>query len=248
MNKTLDNKKFKARFWEIDFLRGIAVVMMIIFHFLWDLNYFYGTNIALFSGFWGHYQKIGASIFISLVGISLAVSSIQQKAIFTKYLLRGGKILGCAMMVTLATRFIYPKSYVIFGTLHFIGTAIILAYYLRQYKYLNLFLGIFFILLGNYVKTHNSSNDWLLIFGITSNTFQSVDYFPIFPWFGVVLIGLFIGNSLYAYNKRKFKCIETPNNFFMKFIIFLGNHSLFIYLVHQIVLYGLFMIVKIIFP
>ena len=32
-------KESQKRFWEIDFLRGIAVILMIIFHFLYDLKH-----------------------------------------------------------------------------------------------------------------------------------------------------------------------------------------------------------------
>ena len=40
-----------GRYWEVDFLRGIAVFMMISFHALFDLDYFSGTA-DVHSGIW----------------------------------------------------------------------------------------------------------------------------------------------------------------------------------------------------
>ena len=52
------------RLWEIDFFRGIAISMMVWFHFLWDLNYFEIINVSLYSGFWGLFQKATAGLFL----------------------------------------------------------------------------------------------------------------------------------------------------------------------------------------
>ena len=55
-----------ARFWEIDFARGLAVIGMIIFHALWQLNYFGYTTLSLYSGWLGLFQKIIAITFYFL--------------------------------------------------------------------------------------------------------------------------------------------------------------------------------------
>ena len=72
-------KKQHKRFWEIDLLRGIGVIMMIVFHFLYDLNHFDIYKLSLYSGYFLIYVYVGASIFIGLVGISLSLSFSRIK-------------------------------------------------------------------------------------------------------------------------------------------------------------------------
>ena len=38
------------RIWEIDFLRGIAIILMSLFHLLYDLSEFYNYDINYTSG------------------------------------------------------------------------------------------------------------------------------------------------------------------------------------------------------
>ena len=237
----------KKRFWEIDFLRGIAIIMMIIFHFLWDLNYLYKVDILLSKGFWKVFQITTASIFLFLVGVSLTISNIKKNASYIKYLKRGLKIFLFGLIITIITKFIFPNSFVIFGILHLIGVSIIISCIFRKFKYLNLIFGIIFIIVGNILKNYTINSNWLLFLGLHSNRFYSLDYFPIFPWFGVILIGLFVGNLLYSTNKRNFKLKNSSENLIVKFVCFLGKKSLIIYLLHQIVLYCMFLILTTVF-
>jgi len=230
--------QLKKRFWEVDFLRGIAIIMMIIYHSLWDFNYFYNSQINLFAGFWKIFQIITASLFLLLVGISLTLSN-KENTKFKKYFRRGMKIFSFGLIITLITFITFPKNFIIFGILHLIGLSIILSYLFRNLKYSNLIIGLLSIIIGLLINNIFIKFNWLLIFGLHSNNFQSLDYFPIFPWFGIILIGLFIGKLLYSKNKRTFEIKENSNNI-IKFISYLGKKSLIIYLLHQILLYGLF--------
>jgi uncharacterized membrane protein len=72
----------------------------------------------------------------------------------------------------------------------------------------------------------------LLPFGIYSPAFWSVDYTPLFPWFGMVLIGLGVGEYLYSGGVRQFPIRPLPD-YITRPLTFLGRHSLVIYLVHQ---------------
>jgi uncharacterized membrane protein len=63
--------------------------------------------------------------------------------------------------------------------------------------------------------------------------FVTFDYFPIFPWFGVTLLGIYFGNLFYENGKRQFTIKDMSNNSIIKFLTFLGRNSLFIYLGHQ---------------
>jgi uncharacterized membrane protein len=39
-----------SRYWEVDTLRGVAIVLMVFYHLAWDLNYFGAVNLNMFSG------------------------------------------------------------------------------------------------------------------------------------------------------------------------------------------------------
>jgi len=224
------------RYWEIDFLRGIAIVMMITFHFFFDLRYFGNYSINLHSGFWWFFARITATIFILLVGISLTLSysrAKKRKGLYRKYLYRGIKILSWGLIITLITYLFFREGFIIFGILHFIGIAIILAYPFIRMRFLNLFLGILFIIAGIYMAGMSFDFSWLMWLGFMPKHFYTFDYFPILPWFGVALIGLFLGNLLYP-NGRKI--ISDYNSPFVSFFSFLGRHSLLIYLIHQPIL------------
>jgi uncharacterized membrane protein len=231
--------KKQFRFWEIDFLRGIAVVMMIVFHFFYDLNFFSIYEIDLHSGYFPLVlYPIGAT-FLLLVGISLSLSysriedNENKKQLQLKFILRGSKIFGLGLLITLVTWIYLRDGFVVFGILHCIGLSIILAYPFLRFKIRNLIIGILLISVGIYLKTLTFDFGWVLWLGFRPSQFYTVDYFPILPWFGVVLIGIFVGNTLYPAHKRRFKLKDVSRIIFAKFFCYLGRHSLIIYCIHQ---------------
>lgn len=237
--------KIKNRFWEIDFLRGIGISLMIIFHLLYDLNFFGIYKLNLFSGYFLILAYAIASIFIVLVGISLTLSynrvkkSLTQKQILLKYLKRGLTIFSLGLLITLATWIYLEEGFVVFGVLHCIGISIIFAYPFLQFRYKNLIFGIFLILVGVVLKTITFDIYWLVWLGFIPSQFTTVDYFPLIPWFGVVLIGIVIGNTLYPNLKRKFKIKDRSDLVLVKIFCFLGRHSLIIYFLHQPLFIGI---------
>lgn len=232
----------KKRFWEIDFLRGLAIIMMIVFHLLCDLNYFGGYGFTLHTGFWLYFARSAATIFILLVGISLTLSFSRAKKtqrvrkLYLKYLKRGLMIFSCGLIVTLVTWIFLKQGFVMFGILHFIGLSIILAYPFLKHSSWNLLIGTIFILIGIYLNNFTFDFTWLMWIGLRPVHLYAIDYFPIFPWFGVVLIGLSFGDLLYPNYTRTFKLYDLSEFSFIRLFCFLGRHSLLIYLIHQPIL------------
>ncbi|HMK54583.1 MAG TPA: heparan-alpha-glucosaminide N-acetyltransferase [Methanobacteriaceae archaeon] len=233
------------RFWEIDTLRGVAIILMVAYHFLFDLYYFGIFSVNLNSpGVW-IFARSTAFIFILVVGISLTLSHSRARIrnkddsnifMFKKYFKRGFKLFALGLLITLATWLFIPGDFIVFGVLHFIGVAIILEYFFLDKKYLNLILGGVFIVLGLYITQFNFPGPWLLWLGLKPLEFTTVDYFPLLPWLGVVSLGLFLGNTLYTNYKRQFPWPELSQNAVIKLTSFLGRHSLLIYLIHQPIL------------
>lgn len=104
------------RFWEIDFLRGIAVIMMIISNFVFDLTFF------------------GFSYPLSLTLSYYRAKKLKLKKLFMKYFKRGMKIFSLGLLITLTTYLYLKEGFIIFGVLHFIGVSIILAYPFLKFK------------------------------------------------------------------------------------------------------------------
>jgi len=243
------------RFWEIDFLRGIAIVIMVVYHLIYNLNYFGQYDINLDSTFWFYVASVTRPVFIFLVGVSLTLSfskatkiSLNGKKIFLKYLIRGLKIFSWGLIITLVTWVFLREGCVVFGILHLIGISIILAYPFLRFHSWNLLIGILLIFSGLYLKGLTFNFPWLVWLGFRPAQFYSVDYFPLLPWFGLVLIGIFFGNLLYPDYSRKFQLTNFSSFSVIKIFCFLGEHSLFIYLIHQpliIALLYLFGMVKV---
>ena len=228
------------RFWEIDSLRGIAILMMIVFHFLFDFNYFANADVAVSSGFWLYFARATASLFILLVGISLTLSYSRAEknnnALFSKYLKRGIKIFLWGFAITIITFVFLRQGYVIFGILHFIGISIILSYPLIKKKIINLLLGGLLVISGLFLFQFTFSFRWLLWLGFIPKNLYTLDYFPLLPWFGLILIGIFLGNTLYSGYRRTYRIPDFSDFALFRILSFLGRHSLLIYLLHQPVL------------
>lgn len=236
----------RTRYWEIDALRGVAIIMMIIFHLMWDLvTYNITPDVVLYAGFWKYFQRTCANLFLTLVGVSLAVVTIQRmgddlKSLppFRPYLRRGLKIFGCGMLVTLVV-WAAGVGYVHFGVLHLIGFASIAAYPLLRQRGLNLILWAIFFIAGYFLLPVHVDFPWLLWLGLPPYNYYPNDYFPVIPYFGVVLLGIFLGNSLYGPKGRRFLLPDISRWLPIRGLQWLGRHSLIIYLTHQLALFGI---------
>lgn len=232
------------RYWEIDSLRGIAIIMMIIFHIFFDLVYFGILSFDIFKGFWWFFARFIAMLFIFLVGVSLTLSYSRVKNIKTrkeiveKYLFRGIKLFAWGLLITLITWIFLREKFVLFGVLHLIGISIILAYPLLKYRFLNLCFGLSVLFLGLYLGKFRFDFSWLLWLGFRPRGYYPADYEPIFPWFGWVLLGLFFANLLYKEGIRRFELKNLSNLNAIKGLSFLGRNSLFIYLIHRPLVFG----------
>ena len=65
----------------------------------------------------------------------------------------------------------------------------------------------------------------------------TVDYFPLLPWFGVVLVGVGMGSLLYDGHERRFHLPHVRGPL-VRAMSYVGQQSLLVYLLHQPVLAG----------
>jgi len=234
-----------SRFAEIDVCRGIAILMMVLFHTIFDIRFFGISPINVETGFWRLFAYATATLFLLVVGMSLVVSHARAAKkmsgfpLAKKFLVRGAGIFALGLLVTLATWVYLREGFIIFGILHLIGISVMLSPLFFRFKKYNILLGFACILIGLFVVSNMNWNSAgpilpliLLPLGIHAPAFWSVDYTPLFPWFGVVLVGLGSGEFLYGNGVRHFSAPRLPD-FFVISLSLLGRHSLVIYLAHQ---------------
>jgi uncharacterized membrane protein len=225
------------RIWEIDFLRGLSIILMVCYHLLFDLGEFVG--ITRFLGWstdlsttaWTVAQYFFATLFVLLSGTSSTLSRSNVR--------RGLRLLAVSLAVSAATYIFDPSSAVYFGILQCLAVSMLIygaafekagAAVCAAWGALVIGLAVALPVLK---KTLAVRSDWLLPFGIHSPSFSAFDYFPLIPWFGIFLVGAALGRSVYA-SRRSLLPWRMPRTF----VNFAGRHSLLIYIVHQPVIMG----------
>jgi len=226
-----------SRYQEVDMVRGIAILMMVLFHTLFDLNYFRIYSLEIYDGFWHYFAFATASLFLLIVGISLTISRARAQSKYSgyrlalKFIYRGAGILLLGLLVTFGTWWYLREGFIVFGILHLIGVSIMISPLFFRFKTGNIVLGLLFVVIGYFLATI-SGPAWLLPLGIHPPDFWSVDYEPLFPWTGMVLTGMGLGEYLYPRGVRRFTLPAIPR-VFIQSLASLGRHSLVVYLVHQ---------------
>lgn len=226
------------RIWQLDFYRGLVLVLMIIFNWSFLLNYLGVYSLAATDNslYWDVFPRIIVALFCLISGISLTISYDAKKGI-APYVKRSLTLFACALGVSVVTWAMFPDSFIIFGILHFMALAGLLAYFFIKYVPNNitiLLAGLMIITVGFAIANVFADNNALLIFGLRSINFSSLDYEPLLPWFGFILLGIFLGRTI--------KWNETLASPFEKAVCWLGKNTLTIYLIHQPLLIALLLL------
>jgi len=237
-----------SRFWEIDFLRGTAVIMMIIFHFLFDLEFFLGIG-SIASAFWFWFARLTAGIFVFLLGFSLALSFSRTAGLSSgkrhkKFLKRGAKIFFYGLLITLITFFAFSDSFIFFGILHFAGISIIAGHFFLKWKWKSLALSIIVLACALLLRGIAFGMPGFIIAGQVPSGIYSFDFFQFLQWFWLVLFGIFAGNILYPEGKRIIAVKELGEKIISRQFSWLGRNSLKIYFIHQPVLIGVILLAE----
>ena len=224
------------RYIEVDLVRGFALLLMVAFHFSYDLNHFGYINIEIRHGLdWRYFRYFILTLFIMTVGISLVLAN-ATKINYQKVSQRALKLLVASSIITVASYFMNPSMWIYFGVIHFILVGSLVGLLFVKKPYLSLAVGVVIIILynlgfANMHWLHNVLQEPLHLPRHTEDLVQFV------PWFGVLLIGIFIG-------EKKWYALGLKSNPFFEGLAFLGQHALIIYLVHQPILFGIFELIK----
>lgn len=247
IDNLLDNEMSakKSRYYVLDIIRGICIILVVLYHLLYDLSEVFGGNYAFFRSEGMNIFRdafVGTLIFLSGISCNLSRSNIK----------RGIKTFLCGMLISLVMLIAMPDSKIIFGILHFLGVAMIVYGFagkiLEKIPTMVGFLGLFLTHLLT-LGVHDGYFGWPRLFTINTpdvpgnillyilgfNTGHgSGDYWPIMPWLFLFLAGTFVG--------RYFKEEKVPKWFRLNPVpplAFIGRNTMIIYLVHQPLIYGL---------
>ncbi|MFA4956394.1 MAG: heparan-alpha-glucosaminide N-acetyltransferase [Candidatus Methanoperedens sp.] len=232
MTQTMNVEKLlleQERIQAIDLIKGIDIVFMVLFNYSVTLDYF--RLIPIPSNYLYRYifPISIASIFIFMSGVTSYISYEKHKEKLTrKYFTRGIKLLFFATLITLFSSVFVPQYTIFFGILHFFAVSSFLIPFFIKYNKLNLIAGVSIILSGVYLQQQTFNFSYLSWLGFIPETLSTFDYFPLIPWFGVMLLGVYYGR--YIIEKTVNIRFKGKNS---SIFTFLGKHSLTVYLVHQ---------------
>ena len=230
------------RLYIIDFLRGCAIIMMIIFHIFLSFNLFNDGNYDLSNGLLKFIGLISRNLFIFLTGVSLYLSykNNNRKDFKKKQFNRLITILIFSIIITILTYIVIPDKYIISGVLHYIFLSLfVLTLFINffeiKYIYILFCLSIlFFISNQKYYKSNNIILNYLFhLLGLNIYFKPSIDYFPIKNWLWKTILGFIFAKNI---NIEKIQNI-FPKNFIDNIITKIGQKSLFIYILHIPLLY-----------
>ena len=230
-------KEKKKRIEIIDALRGLAVVLMVIHHLLYNLTAFLGAPEWLFTNpIFDILHYIFAGLFILMSGVSSRFSHGNVE--------RGSIVIVLAFLITyVTTRMEMP---IWFGVLHLLGFSMLFFGLTQKLwdaipKTASPIIFIMLIIASALVRVYipiTSENVWLCdalnVLGWPQVDFQSFDYFPLLPWIFVFLLGTWAG--IYIRDRK------LPDWFYeAKPPVFpaIGRKALLIYMLHQPVLYAI---------
>ncbi len=231
----------KSRIWELDAFRGLFIICMVAVHAVVDLQMAGIMSDDAPPAVFNIIKDYGGILFILISGICVTLGSRCFK--------RGAVVFACGMVVTGVTYAMYaidPANEVMlihFGVLHMLGLSMMIYPLFKSLPaWGSAVCGAVLILLGYAVQSLRSDFPLAIVIGIIPKGYYAADYFPMLPYFGWFLAGSALGRILYK-NRRslipRFPYDSPP----VRFLRFCGRHSLWIYMLHQPVVYGAVMLI-----
>jgi uncharacterized membrane protein len=232
-----------GRYDAIDALRGVAIVWMTIFHFSFDLNHFGWIRQDFYADpLWTGQRTAIVSLFLFCAGLGQAVAFEQGQG-WARFWKRWVQVAGCAVLVTIGSYFMFPRSFIYFGVLHGIALMLVIVRATApwgRWLWLAGALAIAAKWIAAWAIVQSPGLDflndrgwnWL---GLISRKPITEDYVPLIPWLGVMWWGMAAGQWLLARRGElvgmRLPKATTP-------LAWMGRWSLTWYMVHQPVMIG----------
>ena len=246
------------RIWELDYFRGVCVLLMIVYHAMYDLRSFsyvwqlrdqdfyplYQLSVRFFLAPGLHLQDFLAPVFFFIAGISTSLSR-NAPVRFTKVIVSAFLVSCCSALMNLN---------ITLGVLHCLGYCMLLYYLLERLFYDDRAYFALAVTLCAAMLIRRSCGLDRMISPSVAAVFPSelgpvleyvglicrthADYYPLSPWFGIFLLGVLFGRN--AYLREKASLLPSVRRPLFAPVEWIGRHALWIYLLHQPLLYGIF--------
>lgn len=210
------NQSQKKRFVEIDVVKGVAVLLMMFFHYFYLGKHMNVVNANTDSGLLYLCAKIAHTTFIIASGMNLAISTSGKSSeeYIPKKVKRGLYLLAVGLIISYLTKMEFGDSYVKFGIMHFMGIATILSTFVMKVPILTYVISAGILLIHILLKTPSIKNRFFevceknsfmcFISGIMNLKYDSLDHFSLIPYLGYFLLG-----SAIAFTCYKIKNVEN---------------------------------------
>ncbi|WP_281915396.1 DUF1624 domain-containing protein [Caldimonas thermodepolymerans] len=227
------------RYDRLDALRAAAILWMAVFHFCFDLNHFRLIERQNFYAdpFWTVQRTLIVSLFLFCAGLGQAVAWQQQQS-WQRFWRRWAQIAGCALLVSLGSYLMFPRSFIYFGVLHGIAVMLVIVRLTAGWRHWLWPLGLVAIVLPHLVQHPFFDTRWTSWVGLITRKPVTEDHVPVLPWLGVMWWGMAAGQWVLAH-RREWLTGALPRA--LRPLATLGRWSLSFYMVHQPVLIGLLM-------
>ena len=273
INTTSTNKSPSQRIWEVDFLRGFLLLFVVFDHFMFNLWYFcqdastglfkwlYSLSVAYYS----EQATLGAlqiathngfiMAFVFIAGVSSNFSGSNLK--------RAIKMSAVALLLSAVTnalsQVVYKQLEINFNVIHVLAVCCfvwclieIIQQKLTQKQIVAMQVVLIVLALalgvvGYYFHFNPLENGRALVVLIrcgNSANFSPADYLPLLPALSYYIIGACVGAKLYSKKQSLFgKQVK-----FARPICWLGEKSLYVYLLSQVVMFAFFYLFVAILP
>jgi uncharacterized membrane protein len=185
----------RVRYPELDLARGLALVLMIVYHGFFVTDFIGLAKVEIYSGFFWWFARFIAASFLFIAGVSLTLArgrvspGLRGSGLFAAFFKRGGRIFAAGLLVSAVTLVALGSEafanlraagilatledmvaagsfrFVAFGILHLIGLCIALGYPLARKPVLSLALGCCVLAGGIYLGTMHFDFPWLVWLG-----------------------------------------------------------------------------------
>jgi uncharacterized membrane protein len=236
------------RFELVDALRGLAIVWMTAYHFCFDLNHFGFLQQNFYvDPFWTWQRTAIVSLFLFTAGLGQAIA-VHQGQRWPRFWSRWAQVAGCALLVTVASYAMYPRSFIYFGVLHGLAVMLLIVrltagwggwlWVLGAVAIAAQFMAAPLHAQWSGVEFLNApAFNWL---GFISRKPVTEDYVPLIPWLGVMWWGMAAGSRILKTRSSGFGRLGGR---LVHALAGLGRWSLSYYMLHQPVLISVLMVV-----